>query len=489
MEIELKLLVPSKHLARIARHPALKRARARAEKLHTVYFDTPERDLARAGVALRLRRNGSRWIQTLKGDGGAAAGLHVRDELEWEVPRYALDFEALSRSRYGALFAQPRMRKRLAPVFATEFERAAREIELPGGTAVEVAIDRGEIRAGKRRARISEAELELKTGEARQLFELAREIGRDVPLRLGTASKAERGYALAEASAARPQKARPLQLNESSTAAAALRRIAVACIAHMQANEDGLLASRDPEYLHQFRVGLRRLRSCLRLIDDDRLRPLAAEARWLQSALGPARDWDVFVTETLTPLARVRRKDVAAFRGRCREVRRKHGEDVRAAVRSPRYTALLLALGEAFASDDIGGTSLKRPVGDFAAAVLAKHDRRLRKRGADVPEASPRARHEVRIAAKRLRYAAEFFGSLYQEDRVQHYVKALQGLQDVLGALNDAAVADELLAEPGGVPQYVAGWVRGWVAALAGRELDNYGAAWRRFCDAAPYWT
>jgi triphosphatase len=487
MEIELKLLVAPKDLARIARHPVLARAPAHAQTLRTVYFDTPQRDLARAGVALRLRRAGSRWIQTLKGDGSSSAGLHVRDELEWDVPRYALDLAALARSPYGELFGQRGVRKRLVPIFTTEFERAARGVTLPDGTAVEVAIDHGEIRAGLRRARISEAELELKQGDARRLFEVAREIGRTVPLRVGHASKAERGYALAQLSPPAPQKARPVQLDESMTAAAAVRRIALACVAHMQANEDGVLAGRDPEYVHQFRVGLRRLRSCLRLARIAPFRPLAAELRWLQSALGPARDWDVFITETAAPLWRLRREDVAGFRAHCAELRRRHGKEGRAAVRSPRYTALLLALGETFASEDLG-VELALPVRELARSALDERDRRLRKRGANVTEALPPARHAARIAAKNLRYAAEFFGSLYSQEPVYRYVRVLQGLQDLLGALNDAALVDERLAEIAAVPPYVDGWMRGWAAAVTQRELENYDAAWRRFCDVEPYW-
>jgi inorganic triphosphatase YgiF len=490
MEIELKLLASPRHLARIARHPLIDAAPPRVERLHAIYFDTPKRDLARAGLALRLRSDGTRWIQSLKGGGdAAAAGLQVREELEWEVPYCALDFAALSQSKYGELFAGSGMRKRLAPVFTTAFERTAWPLALPDGTKIELALDRGEIQAGKRRAAISEAELELKEGNARQLFALARELGRTVPLRLGTASKAERGYALANGSAVEPQKAMPLQLDAGMTAGAALRRIALACLAQMHANEAGVLAARDPEFLHQFRVGLRRLRSCLRLMHDERLRPLRAELRWLQTALGRARDWHVFTAAALAPLARVRRKEVTAFRARGTKVLRAHEAQARAAVRSPRYAALLLALGEALAGDDYGGAVATRPLREFAATVLARHHRRLRKLGAALRQATPPARHQARIAAKRLRYAAEFFSGLYEEARVQPYVKALRDLQDVLGALNDAAVVDALLAETGAVPLYVAGWAAGWVTAVEARELDAYDAAWRRFRGAHDFWS
>jgi inorganic triphosphatase YgiF len=520
MELELKLLVAPAQLAKIDAHPAvraLRRGAGRKATLASVYYDTPDRDLARAGVALRLRRDGKRWIQTLKGGGEAAAGLHARDEFEWDLTGDGLNVALLDESPYAELFAKRKVRGRLQPVFATEFERTARTLAFPDGTLAELALDRGAIRVGHEEAPISEAEIELKGGDAARLFTLAREIARDIPVRLGHASKAERGYALGHG-VAPPQKARAVRLEAGMTAGAALRRIALACIAQMQANEEGLRAERDPEYLHQLRVGLRRLRSCLGLValatSKETVAPLAEELRWLGGALGPARDWDVFMTETFPPLARrfSNTAGLASFRARAARVRRAHDAAARDAVESPRYTALLLALGEAFARDDLPGfprpaapagaegqapspqrPGLDGPVEAFAAFVLGKRDRRVRKRGGDVPTATPELRHQVRIAAKKLRYAAEFFASLYPPKRVARYVEALQDLQDILGALNDAAVVDRLLAEVtdgGGRPiaAQVDGLVRGWVASAADHELARFKRAWREFEDAKPFW-
>jgi inorganic triphosphatase YgiF len=518
MEVELKLLVAPEDLDRIEHHPALRGLRRWAgqrDHLVSVYYDTPDLYLAREGVALRVRRSGDRWVQTLKADGEAVAGLHARDELEWPLDGEAIDLAALESSRYRNLFADRQVRERLQPVFTTEFDRAARLVSFPDGTAAELALDHGEIRAGSRIAPISEAEIELKAGDAQRLFELAREFARDVPLRLGHESKAERGYALAGAAAAPPRKARPVLLAHGLSAGAGLRRIAAACIAQMQANEAGMLEGRNPEYLHQFRVGLRRLRSCLGIVGKaagkEAVAPLAEELGWLGAALGPARDWDVFAAETLARLAREfdSSDDLSAFLARCAAIRHAHGEAARAAVTSPRYTALLLALGEAFARDDLAGLprppaddgaapdaepgKLSAPVGDFAASVLDRRHRRLRKRGAGVPDAPAAERHQVRIAAKKLRYAAEFFASLYPPKRVRRYVDALEDLQDILGSLNDTAVAERLLeeaaaAEPEPVAPRVEGLVRGWIAATARHELARYPRAWRAFDDAKPFW-
>jgi inorganic triphosphatase YgiF len=520
MEVELKLVVAPEDLARVDRHPALKGMRrwaARREHLATTYYDTPDFALAREGVALRVRRNGERSVQTVKAEGVAAAGLHAREELEWPLPSGAgPDLAVLAETPYARLFARKRVRERLQPVFTTEFDRAARMVAFADGTAAELAIDRGEIRAGERAAPISEAEIELKTGDAHRLFALAREIARDVPVRLGHASKAERGYALASGTPAAPRKARSVPLDGPLSAGAALRRIAYGCIAQMQANEDGLLAGDDPEYLHQFRVGLRRLRSCLGLaglaVGKPAIAGMAAELRWLQNALGPARDWDVLETETLATLARGvgASAELRAFRARCARIRRAHGEAARAAVRSPRYTALVLALGEQFAHDDLAGfvrhapaaegattahhgPGLAVPVAEFAAHALDRLHKRVRKRGVEVPKAPPEVRHRVRIAAKKLRYAAEFFGVLHPKKRVAPYLAALEELQDILGALNDAVVTDRLLAEAVAaagqpVPERVDGLVRGWMAAVAANELAGFRHAWREFEEAKTFW-
>jgi triphosphatase len=520
MEVELKLLVAPERLAHVDRHPAvraLRRGGGRKAALETVYYDTPEFDLAAAGIALRLRRDGKRWIQTLKAGGGAAAGLHSREELEWDLVGAELNVALLDDTPYAEVLARRGLAARLRPVFRTGFDRVLRTLAFPDGSLAELALDRGAIHAGERRAPISEVEIELKSGDPARLFALAREVARDVPLRVGHASKAERGYALARGRIAPPQKARPIGLDERLVAGAALCRVALACVAQMQANEQGLLESRDPEYLHQLRVGLRRLRSCLGLValatSKAAVAPLAAETRWLGAALGPARDWDVFMTETLPPVAAAFKgtEGLAGFRARAARLRSGHVAAAREAIGSARYTMLLLSLGEAFARDDLpmfgrrpapgpGEEAIPvapgpdSPAADFAAFVLARRDKALRKRGKAVPDAPPEIRHEARIAAKKLRYAAEFFAGLYAERRVKRYVAALEDLQDILGALNDAAVVDRLLAEvaaAGGrpLPARVDGLVRGWVAAHAAHELARFKRAWRAFEKARRFWT
>jgi inorganic triphosphatase YgiF len=532
MEIELKLLVAPADQRRLARLPGLHELTVgpvRSEQMRNVYYDTPDLDLSGGGVALRLReivgRGRSRWVQTLKAAGKAAAGLHERQELEWPVASGVLDLAAIDASPLAHHFQRERVRTALKPAFATDFRRTHRLIRFADGTTAELAMDLGEIRAGRRRAGISEIELELREGDPARLFELAAKLGESVPVRLGQQSKAERGYRLFTGLKPAPQKARPVLLDDQMTAAAALRQIALACVAQMEANEAGVLQGRDPEYLHQFRVGMRRLRSCLSLLGvaagKTRVQPFADELKWLGGAMNPARDWDVFMTETLPPLAQrfAGTAGLDALQRAGVRLRRLHNKAARDALASRRYQLLLLALGRAFAGEDLApfrepppaaapdgvGTTeavdgpqatvpphpLDQKVGFFAASILARRDRKLRKLGRGVPEKTPEARHEVRIAAKRVRYAAEFFAPLYGKRKVGRYVDALEGIQDILGALNDAAVTDRLLAEAGaGKPlePEVTGIVRGWFGAVAMHELGHFDAAWAGFEDAKAFW-
>jgi polyphosphate kinase 2 (PPK2 family) len=121
------------------------------------------------------------------------------------------------------------------------------------------------------------------------------------------------------------------------------------------ANAPGLVTDDDPEWVHQMRVGTRRLRSCLSLMKrfaaEAELEPLVAEVKWLAALLGDARDWDVFATETLPPLSAWFVRDASAapgikrVRDRAARRRREARKRAREGVASPRFQRLLLTAG------------------------------------------------------------------------------------------------------------------------------------------------
>jgi CHAD domain-containing protein len=133
------------------------------------------------------------------------------------------------------------------------------------------------------------------------------------------------------------------------------------------------------------------------------------------------------------------------------------------------------------------------PVTTFSTQVLQKWHKRLKKRGKQIVTLSPEERHRVRISAKKLRYACEFFSSLYSHKQVRRYLAALTGLQDVLGILNDAATTEQLLQQLKptdrksslrAAKNLVLGWVRG--ASQARNETLGY--TWKQFVKQEVFW-
>ncbi len=200
-ETEIKLRVSRETLAALREHPLLKkRNKSGWERLELTnqYFDTPERDLAQAKVALRIRRDGEQLIQTLKTRGQSVAGLSERNEFNWDLAKAKLDLKKLDDQCWPAQLAELD-KKTIKPLFTTDFVREKAEIAWGRGKAkvvIEAALDLGQVVAGKLKEEICELELELREGEPEALLELAAELAATLPLMPCDISKAERGYRL-----------------------------------------------------------------------------------------------------------------------------------------------------------------------------------------------------------------------------------------------------------------------------------------------------
>ena len=500
-EIEIKLSVPEKHAPRLwevlARHPHDKPV---THRLFSAYYDTPERALKTAGAALRLRRQGGRWIQTVKSDGQVTGGLHQRVEYEVEVAAQLPSFAAIAEAGLGDLVADRRLREALTVAFTTEFNRTSTLLRPAAGKAVEVSLDRGVIAAGDRREPICEIELELRSGTPRCLFDLALEIAAVLPVRLENRSKAESGYALAANLKPAPVKAAPAALTAQMTVEEAFVALVSQCLAHMQANENGLLQGRDPEYLHQARVGLRRLRSVFRVfgaaVPREPFEALLEQLRALGQTLGAARDWDVFVTEMLMRSARdvTDHPGIADLKKRAQVARRRADQAARTAVAAPAYTGMLLRLSATLNAGNSRGDGARASIAlpQFAAAAMELQHSRVVKRGRRIEQLAFQDLHRLRIGVKRLRYIAEFFLPLAPK-KARNYVRALSELQDLLGKLNDNAVAWRLLdtlgaGESSPAYQQAVGYMRGWSAAEAERCRNQLPEAWKQFMKTQPWW-
>lgn len=498
-EVELKLSIAPAHAARVWKAAAAHaggQITPIARKLYSAYYDTPDLAFRRHNAAVRLRRESGRWIQTVKVGGGAAAGLHAREELERPVPAQQLSHSALVEAGLGEILDGVPS-DAIGVVFTTTFRRTRAVIEATPGDHIEIAVDRGEITAGGRRLPICEIELELKSGTAQALFRLARELAAGLPLRLDNESKAERGYRLAAGEGARPVKAGAPGLARGMDVDAAFAEVVTSCLRHLQANERGLLETEDPEYLHQARVALRRLRCAFGAfsgaVPKSFFEAQLAGLRRLAQTLGQARDLDVFLTQTLAAAGRGDSTDEpGSLERRTLATARKARKAARSAIRAPAYTSLMLDLAEALAGttwaaarDDDQIRCASRPLTEFCAGVLARRDRKARKRGKGMDRSDPDALHRLRIELKKLRYACEFFAPLYPRRKSREYLKRLTALQEILGSLNDCAVASRLLLAAG--PRRT-GYLRGYLAAQRDRQLEAFARAWPRFDQARPFW-
>lgn len=507
-EVELKLDCDLEGLATIRNHPRLKAARRKPlVNMTSVYFDTPGRDLQKAGLTLRLRTGRGRPIQTTKAEGD---GLLSRPEWERRVAGPGLDLAALAETPVGALVGDV---AEVAPLFTVKVGRRVFLVE-ENGAQIEVALDEGRVfgEGGPSEA-ICEVELELKSGPAASLFALAREFSAAAPLRLGVRTKAERGYALSgpAGSAAGVVHAAPVALHERMTAAEAFRAIAHACLRQLRLNEPLAAEGRSVEALHQLRVAIRRLRSAVSLfgdlVEDGEGQAIFDALKQRTEPLGRSRNLDVLMTETM-PAERERRPDLAGLLNLEKQLEGERAEaktEAGAALHAEDWRGLVLDIvawinaGPWLApQDDARAARLAMPVRDFAAEALERRFGQVRKRGRKLAKVDDETRHRLRIAAKKLRYGTEFFGCLHADGkgaaRVAAFHKALKKMQNRLGELNDIATARaviEAAANDPGAPRsssFAAGMT---VADLESRKdelLDRAAKAYDGLMDAKPFW-
>ncbi len=504
VEIELKLELPPEQATRFLKLMARRRSVPVQQNLVTRYFDTPDFALSAHGVALRVRRSGRRWVQTLKTEGERRGGLSQRAEFEMAISRGTPDW---TRFPAEALAHVPEvLRAQLVPVFETRFKRTAWLLKGQGGAQIEVALDVGEvhtlkgtcapnggIHAGQRRQPICEIELELKAGQPDALFALAQGWAAQldcIPLDI---SKAERGVRLAHDQAAAPVKSAPVALNPDMSVEDSFAAICQSCLAQFQANLPGVLASDDIEYVHQARVALRRLRAALRLyrrvcgVPDELMDGL----RVLDDALGPVRDWDVLCSEIVPAIAPLYADADAwqlgsgALDARRAEVRTTMQTTFIKAYPGAWLLAFqrwLLQRGWSEAPQAMRVVQLS-PLNKWARQALQKGHRLIVRGAGDFKQLNAAQRHALRIFIKRQRYAAEFFQGLFRghpkghlcpqrgyKHRQARNLAALQNIQDSLGRSNDARMAQRMLTEArvdtGPMGQFVLGW-------LAAQQADG----------------
>jgi triphosphatase len=401
-----------------------------------------------------VRRRGRHFIQTVKATGALGESGLARGEWEDQVSGESPDPQA---AQTGP-FLPPEIAARLRPLFRTEVSRLTIPLAPEPATRIEAAIDRGQIRNDEKTPAepISEVELELKSGAPTALYDVALQLLHIAPLRLERRSKAERGYQLAAGGngTAKAIHATPAELSASLTGEAVLCQTGRACLDHLLRNEDAALAG-DAEGIHQIRVAVRRLRAILSafaaLLPRDQRRWASGELRWLADTLGEARNLDVFTSGLVQPAraalpvaSEFERLTLAAQRRR----QAAHAAVIKA-ISSTRYTEALLALLRWLDGNDwrhAGDEALRQPIAVIAPALLDRCRAQAEKRAKDFAHQSAKKRHKLRIALKKMRYAAELFAGLYDVAEARQFIQRLKRLQDDLGDANDVRVARDIVA-------------------------------------------
>lgn len=474
--ITLEALVPPDLAPALPRHPAFaahRSGRARGGAEDRIWLDTADGALAADGLALEERRGARTLLRSLP------------DPARPWCPASPVEPEAGT-----APPADP-----VVPLAAF----TGRRLTMPLGP-VQALLLAGEIRCvatGRPAARL------LLTGPAPEVLGLMRSLAEALPLLPPCATLAEEGRALARAEAPRPRLRGAPDLSHAPTVEDALAQAIGHLLEAALVQLPVALAGERPEGVHQLRVALRRLRSALRVfraaVDTDALRAFDAALRGILNALGPARDWDVWLGGIGAALDAAMPGDprIAKLLAAARTEREAAYALLRDLLDAPGFRTAIwdgIALvrlrgwreGATAGMLDTLGERLDR----FAVPLLARRWKRLKRDARGLRDLGSEALHELRLDAKRLRYAAEMFAPLWPGRDTRRFLKRLSDLQEVLGLANDAAVARALVAHLAARPalRWAVGAAEGWAAASAAGIRKDVMTAWDRLSAQDPFW-
>ncbi len=493
IEFELKLEIAPERLAAVARAMGARHSRGR--RLLARYFDTADEALARAGIVLRLRKEGRVWVQTAKCEGERALE-RLEHNVTLGVYPGAVSPEISLVRHAGTPLAQ-RIKQALglesldqpAPLlarFETDVQRCVRMIE-HAGSVVELALDRGKVIAGGAQLALCEIEFELTQGDALAVVTLARQWCAQHGLRLSSVSKSEKGRRLASGQPfGQPVAATAVRMRRHAGADEMAGAVVSSCLRQILDNAVEIgNGSEHREHVHQLRIGLRRLRTALRELRGI-APPLdgASEAALVNAfrELGRVRDQD-FLAGTVQPIL------MAQGGPPVNVVLEGAMPDPRAVVESAAFQDALFGLLEVVyrggAKD--GGPGEHAKIMKTIQSRLEKLLVRVLEDGARFSQLDAQAQHHVRKRLKRLRYLAQSTESLFATRPVRKYIDALKPAQDALGLYNDELIALQayrLLAA-----RDPAAWFGvGWLSARRDVHAAQCQKTLKRLADRKPFW-
>jgi triphosphatase len=452
-ETELKFLFAENDLPKVA---ALIASYARAEshqRLYAVYFDTPRHDLWNHGLTLRVRATGKSYRQGIK---RIVSSSITRDELEQSISGPSPDLENIKISPLAGLKGKSAIVSSLLPVFEVGAERASYSLDTTTGL-IEGSIDCGAIKANGATLGICELELELKSGAASDLFNLAQNLVSQATLHPSTISKAERGYLLAKGAWGRAAKGSRPRLAADMPRQEAFQEICRTCLHDFHLNVPAIANFAEIEGVHQGRVALRRLRAAMTLfkpmIFDISYRRLSSELKWLAGLLGAGRDLDILQAnfpqgEAIAAASSWETEHLSRIEARRIRARR-NAIDSLESERGRTLFVDLLAWIENGPWQTQFSRKIEEPILAFARGQLKKRLAKLVKRDKDLVKLDTNARHEIRIDAKKLRYMAEFFlpirGVAKQPEQYKLMINCCEKLQEAIGAIRDEEARAEFM--------------------------------------------
>ncbi len=488
-EIELKFQVPAAVQAEVAH--ALARGRTTDQRLVAHYVDSSDHLLSRHHIALRLRHDGARWIQTLKAPG---ADMVARLEHEVDLGGGArtqppqLDIARHEGTQAGAqlraaLGQRAKGGDALHLQFVVDVQRRMRVLRRPLGL-VEIAFDQGTITAGNGRQRtVRELEFELKAGSALAMFQTALQWSQRHGLWLDLVSKSQRGHLLTQGGRSWPAVgARPVQTSARISGPELMRTAIAACLPQIVVNAGEIAAgSEDADHVHQLRVGIRRLRTVLRELGA--------------SAEGTDPAWEAPVVAVFRALGT--RRDAESLAQTVEPELKAAGEPATTLPSTHNRTSLAHVVRDAAFQKTLLGLLAFAHIQPTAAAQQAAMPlvrRRLKKLheavvrdGERFASLSTEDQHRVRKRLKRLRYLAEITAGMFDRRAVARYLKHTRKAQDALGRHNDRATAIEAYRNAAG-SQPTAWFAVGWLGAQQGQSAQASQTALQKIATAHRFW-
>lgn len=446
-EIEIKAGVDAATLARLRRHrslPPATRGRARTDRLHTVYYDASDFRLMRAGLFLRMRRQGGQWEQTVKAGRRAGAGIQRVTEITDAAGNGEPDLQRISDATLRNRIHETLSGAPLEPACQSEVQRTTRILDSPLGQ-VELAFDDGKVIAGDAVDRFCEVEIECLHGGAAPAWEWAKTLLAGEAARLVQPSKAARGFTLAMSACPLRCKVMHSDINSlgpQPDARSAFTETLALLARAVAENIYCVMTQDDPHGPHQLRVSLRRLRAILRLFDHvltDEFYALSRRARDIGRIVGRLRDADVLTAQLRDGLT-VDDPLHAALAAWLETTRSGVRRDLKSAGATG-FTVDLLRLADQ--SSWMPGKKRHRKLlagslSDLVGPALEIRWRQTCRRGGSPGKMKAGKRHKLRKNLKMLRYMLEVASLDAKKTPSPKIIAALEKLQDALGALNDA---------------------------------------------------